>query len=95
MVSGLQPLERKYNCAHIFKRAQGQGRIQRIEGLESLLSDFGPCICVVDLLPVGAPRRNWKQTLRSDGMVIVRHPDYLTTCEIADQVGLRLQMYAA
>jgi hypothetical protein len=46
------------------------------------------------LLPVGAPRRNWKQTLRSDGMVIIRHPDLAAACEIADQVGIRLQMYA-
>lgn len=88
------PLERKYNAAHIFKRAQGEGRIQRITGLESLLADYGPQICTIDLLPIGAPRRNWKQTLRSDGMVIIRHPDLATACEIADQVGIRLQMYA-
>lgn len=89
-----QPITRKYNAGHIFKRAQGQGRIQRIEGLESLLSEFGQHICVVDLLPIGAPRRNWKQTLRSDGMIIARHPDFGTLCEILDQIGVRLQMYA-
>ena len=51
----------------IFKRAQGQGRIQRIEGLERLLAEFGEHVVAVDLLPIGAPRRNWKQTLISDG----------------------------
>ena len=88
------PIERKYNAAHIFKRAQGEGRIQRIEGLDRLLADYGQHLCVVDLLPIGAERRNWKQTLRSDGMIIVRHPDFGSICEILDQIGTRLQMYA-
>lgn len=89
-----QPINRSYNAGHIFKRAQGDGRIQRIEGLESLLADYGPHVCVVDLLPIGAPRRDWKKTLRSDGMIIVRHPDYEATCDILNQIGTRLQMYA-
>lgn len=89
-----QPINRSYNAGHIFKRAQGDGRIQRIEGLESLMADYGQHFCIVDLLPVGAQRRDWKQTLRSDGMIIVRHPDFGTTCDILDQIGMRLQMYA-
>ena len=88
------PISRKYNAGHIFKRAQGDGRIQRIEGLEGLLADYGQHICVVDLLPIGAMRRDWKQTLRSDGMIIARHPDIGATMEILDQIGTRLQMYA-
>ncbi len=89
-----QDLSRKYNCASIFKRAVGQGRIQRIEGMGRLMAEFGPHIVNVDLLPVGAPRRNWLQTLTSDGMVVVRHPDLETTLHIADRVGTDLQMYA-
>ncbi len=88
------PIDRKYNAAHIFKRAQGEGRVQRIEGLEGLLHEFGDHICVVDLLPVGAQRRDWKQTLRSDGMIILRHPDFGSICDIGDAIGTRLQMYA-
>lgn len=87
-------VSRKYNAAHIFKRAQGDGRIQRIEGLDGLLADYGQHFSVVDLLPIGAPRRDWKQTLRSDGMIIVRHPDFASICEILDQIGTRLQMFA-
>lgn len=90
-----QPLERRYNAAVIFKRAQGEGRIQRIEGLERLVSRFRPHVMCVDLLPVGAPRRNWKQTLLSDGYVIVRHPDLGATMEMADRVGTDLQLYAS
>ena len=89
-----RPIERHYNCASIFKRAQGQGRIQRIEGLGRLMADLGPHIVALDLLPVGAPRRDWVQTLISDGMVIVRHPDLAATLEMADRVGTDLQLYA-
>lgn len=89
-----QPINRSYNAGHIFKRAQGEGQIQHIEGLEGLMSDYGEHFCMVDLLPVGSPRRDWKQTLRSDGMIIARHPDFSTLCEILDAVGTRLQMYA-
>ncbi|MDX1643310.1 MAG: ATP-grasp domain-containing protein, partial [Thermoanaerobaculia bacterium] len=54
-----QPIERIYNAAVVFKRARGRGRIQRVEGLEGLLRAFGRWVTVVDLLPVGAPRRDW------------------------------------
>ncbi len=90
-----QPVERKYNAGHIFKRAQGSGRIQGVTGLDGIMAQYGQHICVVDLLPPGALRRDWKQTLRSDGMIIFRHPDLATCCEIGDQIGIRLQMYAS
>jgi hypothetical protein len=48
----------------------------------------------VDLLPVGAMRRDWILTLISDGFVTVRHPDFQACMEIADAVGTDLQMYA-
>lgn len=86
--------DRKYNVANIFKRAQGQGRIRRVEGLESIMARFDEHIVHVDLLPVGAERRNWIQTLVSDGYVVVRHPDLQACYEIADAVGTDLQLYA-
>jgi formate-dependent phosphoribosylglycinamide formyltransferase (GAR transformylase) len=89
-----QDLTRKYNAAIVFKRAQGRGRIQRIEGLQRLLSEIGEHVVCVDLLPVGSPRRDWLQTLVSDGYVILRHPDLATACEMADRVGTDVQMYA-
>ena len=49
---------------------------------------------LLDLLPIGAPRRNWKQTLVSDGMIIVRHPDLERTLQIADRFATELRMYA-
>lgn len=88
------PIRRRYNAAVIFKRAIGEGRIQRIEGLESLLAHYGEHIVFVDLLPVGARRRNWKATLLSDGHLTVRHPNLAACCEIADRVGTDLQLHA-
>ena len=49
----------------------------------------------VDLLPIGAERRNWIQTLVSDGYVTVRHPDLQATFDISDAVGTDLQLYAS
>lgn len=90
-----QNVSRKYHAGHIFKRANGDGHIQRIEGLDDLLRDYPNEIVLIDLLPIGKRRRDWKQTLRSDGMLIVRHPELERTLEVLDQIGVRLQMYAA
>ena len=86
--------ERPYNAAVIFKRAQGQGRIRRIEGLQRIVSRYRSHIVRIDLLPLGAQRRDWKATLRSDGNIVVRHPDFFATLEMADRVGTDLQLYA-
>ena len=86
---------RKYTAVNIFKRAQGQGRIHHIAGLEQLAQRFGEHIVHVDLLPVGATRRDWILTLLSDGYVTVRHPDFQQACAIADAVGTDLQLYAS
>ena len=89
-----QRVERKYNVANVFKRAEGQGRIRRIEGLDRIRQLFGEWIVNVDLLPVGAPRRDWVLTLVSDGYVTMRHPDFEKLKEMADMVGTDLRMYA-
>ena len=89
-----QPITRPYNAVSIFKRAQGQGVIQRIEGLGPLMADFGEHIAALDLLQPGTPRRDWEQVLISDGMVVIRHPDLAATMEMADRVGIELQLYA-
>lgn len=89
-----RPVERRYNAAWIFKRAVGQGHIQRYEGLEALMAEIGQHVCVLDLNPVGQPRRDWRKVLIGDGMVILRHPDLETTLRMADMVGTRLQIIA-
>ena len=90
-----QTVDRKYNAAWIYKRAEGEGVIHKIEGLAPLMAELGEHVMLLDLLPIGAPRRNWKQTLVSDGMIIVRHPDLERTLEIADRFATELRMYAS
>lgn len=87
-------IERRYNVATIYKRAQGNGRIRAIEGLDEIYRRFGSAIVWNTLLPIGALRRNWLQTLISDGFLMLRHPELATTIEMADFVGTRLQLYA-
>jgi biotin carboxylase len=89
-----QPVERRYNAAWIFKRARGQGRILRYEGLEPLLTEIGRHLVAIDLNPIGAPRRDWRRLLAADGMLIVRHPDLQTTIDIATKVAAKLEIVA-
>ena len=67
----------------------------RIEGLDQLMAAYADRVCVVDLLPIGAHRRDWRATLLSDGMVIVRHPDLDGLLEVADRFGTDLRLYAS
>jgi biotin carboxylase len=89
-----QPVERLYNAASIFKRANGAGRITHSRGLDRLLAQYGEHVAAIDLLPVGAHRRDWRATLISDGMVIVRHPELAATVEVADAFATDLHLYA-
>ncbi len=90
-----EPVDRRYNAAVVFKRAEGEGRIERIEGLQGLLARYGDNVAHIDLVPVGAPRRDWRQVVTGDGWVVVRHPELQTTLEIADAFGTKLRMFAA
>ena len=89
-----QPIERRYNAASIFKRAKGAGRITGYEGLGDLLAEYGEHVVAVDLLPVGAPRRDWRAVSISDGMVIVRHRELSNTIEMTERFAAGLHLYA-
>jgi len=84
----------RYNVATIYKRARGLGRIRAIEGAEQLQRDFGQHVVWNTLLPIGSPRRDWRQTLVSDGFVMLRHAELGATLEMADRVGSELHLYA-
>jgi formate-dependent phosphoribosylglycinamide formyltransferase (GAR transformylase) len=90
----MQPVERRYNAGSIFKRAQGTGRITHVEGLDRLLAEYGEHVVTVELLPVGAPRRDWRASVIGDGIVVVRHPDFQRVVEMTDRFAADLHMYA-
>jgi hypothetical protein len=90
-----EPVARRYNVANVYKRAQGSGTIRRIVGLDAFCARHAEAVVWQNLLPVGAPRRNWKQTLVSDGFVVVRHPELAVTLAMADELGTDVRLYAA
>jgi ATP-grasp domain len=91
----MQQLERHYNVGSIFKRAQGAGRITHVDGLERLLAEFGDAVTLVDLLPVGVPRRDWRSSVIGDGMIVVRHPEFQRVVEMTDRFAAEVRMYAS
>jgi len=88
-------LERRFNAGCVFKRAHGVGRISHIEGLEELLAKYGEHVMAVDLLPIGAPRRDWRATLISDGIIVVRHPELQQVIDMTERFASDLQLYAS
>jgi biotin carboxylase len=89
-----QPTRQPWNAAIVFKRARGQGRIAEITGLDRFVSRHRESIVRVDLLPIGAPRRNWKQTFLSDGNVVVRHPNRQVCLELAMEAASTITVWA-
>jgi biotin carboxylase len=87
--------ERKYNCGITFKRAKGQGRITRIDGLDEWKARCRPWVVEDQLLRPGTPRRDWKQTLLSDGFVMIRHPDWDEAKRMSFAAATDITMYAS
>ena len=85
---------RKYNAGIVFKRALGEGRITRIEGLDEWLRTSGDAVVEENLLRTGTPRRNWKNTLLSDGHVLVRHPDWNEAYRLSMAAATGIKMFA-
>ncbi len=85
---------RKYNAAVVFKRARGEGRITRISGLRDYLRKYGAHVVEERLLRPGTPRRNWMQTLISDGHILVRHPEWEVAHQMAFAAATDITMYA-
>ena len=89
-----QDLSKKYNAAVVFKRARGEGIIQRIEGLDSLLARHGEHVSHVDLAQVGEPKRDWRKIVSGDGWIVVRHPNLEEAVGVADRFASELTLYA-
>jgi biotin carboxylase len=87
--------ERKYNVGVIFKRAQGHGCITGIVGLRDYLARYGAGVVEDTLLRPGTPRRDWRNTLLSDGYLIVRHPDWAQALEMAQAAATEIKLYAS
>jgi hypothetical protein len=91
---GMRPLERRHNVGSISKRARGVGNITGVSGLDALLHEYGPEVVLVDLLPVGAPRRDWRATTVGDGIIMVRHPELQRVIEMTERFAAEVQVHA-
>jgi hypothetical protein len=88
-----QDTTKKYNSGVIFKRAQGPGNIvRRYEGLDRLMARFREHVMVIDLVPIGSPRRDWQSSAIGDGWIVVRHPDLATALSIGDAFASELRI---
>ncbi len=83
-----------FAAAAVFKRAEGEGHIVAHHGLEAFLQAFGDHVVDNALLPVGAPRRDWRQTFVGDGYLLLRHPDPAEALRIAKLAASRIQLVA-
>jgi hypothetical protein len=88
------PTARKYNAAIVFKRAKGRGRIVRVDGAREFIRRYRDCIVEDKLLPIGAHRRDWTKTLTSDGHLLLRHPDWDRTYQMAMEAATEITMWA-
>ncbi len=88
-----QDTTKKYNCGVIFKRAHGPSEIvRRYEGLDHLMSRFREHVMVIDLVPIGSPRRDWKNSAIGDGWIVVRHQDLADALSIGDAFASELRI---
>jgi hypothetical protein len=90
-----QDLRKKYDVGLIFKRAQGPGsRVVRYDGMDRVRAEAGPHIAHMELTPIGAPKKDWRQVVQGDGWIVVRHPDRERMMQLADLVATHLTLVA-
>ena len=85
---------RRLHVAAVFKRAEGEGRVVRVDGLCELRARLGESLLAAEVLPIGAPRHDWRHTRLSDGHVIVGHPDHDTCMEMMRFATRTLRIHA-
>jgi hypothetical protein len=86
---------RRYHVGALFKRAEGEGRIVRVDGLEELRARLGPALLEAEALPLGQPRHDWRVSRRSDGHVVVRDPDHEACMEMLRFAIKTLRIHAS
>ena len=70
------------------------GRITGVDGLDALRAAYGADVVLVDILPLGAPRRDWRATVVGDGWVVVRHHELQRVIEMTERFAADLRVYA-
>ena len=79
---------------HLQAGARHRTRSPGSTGLDALRAEYGEDVVLVDLLPVGAPRRDWRATVVSDGWIVVRHHELQRVIEMTERFAADLHLYA-
>lgn len=91
----VQSSARKPYCtAIVFKRAEGSGTVHRVDGLDRFLQRFGQFVAFEHILRPGDRTRDWKQTLLSDGYLVVKHPHAGTCLDLAKEAATSITVHA-
>jgi hypothetical protein len=53
---------------------------------------FREHVMVIDLVPIGSPRRDWQSSAIGDGWIVVRHPDLDSAIAIGDAFASELRI---
>ena len=77
----------------MFKRAQGEGIVTRVEGVGEMMGRMGEHVVNVDLVQPGQPRRDWRATVISDGLIVVRHPNFDETVAMSEWIASNVHIY--
>ncbi|MBL9104742.1 MAG: ATP-grasp domain-containing protein [Myxococcales bacterium] len=86
--------QRRYHVAALFKRAEGEGVVDRVDGVEELRARLGSGLVSLSTLARGEPRHDWRKTRLSDGQVLLRHPDHATCMEMLRFAQRTLRIHA-
>ena len=65
-----------------------------MDGLDTLRAAYGEDIVLVEVLPIGTPRRDWRTTVVGDGWVVVRHHELQRVIEMTERFATDMQVYA-
>ncbi|MDX2176188.1 MAG: hypothetical protein SF028_06930 [Candidatus Sumerlaeia bacterium] len=85
---------RAYNVTMVCKRAEGQGAIRDIVGLDRVRGKLGPNLVYQHVPAIGAARADWKANYEADAHLIARHPDEAVCLELMRTIINDLRIYA-
>jgi hypothetical protein len=58
------------------------------------MAEYGSDVVLVDLLPIGSPRRDWRASTVGDGILMVRHRELQRVIEMTERFAGDMQLHA-
>jgi len=83
---------RKYAVGCAYLRAQGQGRVRQVLGLDQIARELGPLVVEAKLPQAGQPTAG---TYEGEGFLIVRHPDTAVVEDALKTIVTRIRVELA